>query len=206
MARTILAFTERVPTRDRLLQATSELLSERDTLDVSLMEIAARSGLTHGLVKYHFGGKEGLLLALLERDATKAINALTKLVNSDIPPLLKLEFHVRGVIKTYFTFPYINRLINYLQYSDENAEKLANIFVMPLRKYQLQILEECYKNNSIKRVDPACFYYSTIGSCELIFHSRKTFKFLNEFSDLDENIINNYSNHVVNIMLNGLKI
>ena len=57
------------PTAERLLVAASELMIERSSIEVSLSDIAQKSGVNAALVKYHFGNKDGLLLALLSRDA-----------------------------------------------------------------------------------------------------------------------------------------
>ncbi|WP_256849209.1 TetR/AcrR family transcriptional regulator, partial [Pantoea sp. Ft+CA_17] len=63
------AIAGRNPTADKLLLAASELMIESNSIEVSLSEIAQRSGVNAALVKYHFGNKDGLLLALLARDA-----------------------------------------------------------------------------------------------------------------------------------------
>ena len=57
------------PTAEKLLVAASELMIERSSIEVSLSDIAQKSGVNAALVKYHFGNKDGLLLALLARDA-----------------------------------------------------------------------------------------------------------------------------------------
>jgi AcrR family transcriptional regulator len=54
-------------TAAKLLVAAGDLMIERNTTDVSLSEIAQKSGVNAALVKYHFGNKDGLLLALLAR-------------------------------------------------------------------------------------------------------------------------------------------
>ena len=53
--------------RERLLEAAGQLMAERGTTDISLSEIAARSGVNSALVKYYFGNKAGMLMALLRR-------------------------------------------------------------------------------------------------------------------------------------------
>ena len=55
--------TPRNPTADKLLLAASMLMIERNSIDVSLSDIAQKSGVNSALVKYHFGNKDGLLLA-----------------------------------------------------------------------------------------------------------------------------------------------
>ncbi len=56
-------------TAEKLLVAASELMIERAGVEISLSDIAQKSGVNAALVKYHFGNKDGLLLALLARDA-----------------------------------------------------------------------------------------------------------------------------------------
>ena len=62
-------------TAEKLLVAASELMIERASIEVSLSDIAQKSGVNAALVKYHFGNKDGLLLALLARDAATEIAA-----------------------------------------------------------------------------------------------------------------------------------
>ena len=60
-------------TAEKLLVAASELMIERSSIEVSLSDIAQKSGVNAALVKYHFGNKDGLLLALLARDAATEV-------------------------------------------------------------------------------------------------------------------------------------
>jgi AcrR family transcriptional regulator len=57
-------------TAANLLKAAGELMTERNSIDISLSELAKKSGINAALVKYHFGNKDGLLLALLARDSS----------------------------------------------------------------------------------------------------------------------------------------
>ena len=51
--------------RKALLAAARELLSEHGGSRFSLAEVAARSGKNSALVKYYFGGKQQMLVAIL---------------------------------------------------------------------------------------------------------------------------------------------
>ncbi|MFV2171680.1 TetR/AcrR family transcriptional regulator [Actinomadura sp. LOL_016] len=55
-------------TRDRLLDAAERLFLARDADQVSVRAINAEAGLNPGAVHYHFGSREGLVTALLERE------------------------------------------------------------------------------------------------------------------------------------------
>ena len=78
-------------TAEKLLVAASELMIERASIEVSLSDIAQKSGVNAALVKYHFGNKDGLLLALLARDAATEMSQLEYLISQPISPTAKLQ-------------------------------------------------------------------------------------------------------------------
>ena len=71
-------------TAEKLLVAASELMIERSSIEISLSDIAQKSGANAALVKYHFGNKDGLLLALLARDAATEMSNLEYLLAQPI--------------------------------------------------------------------------------------------------------------------------
>src|SRR3954454_21414869 len=134
-------------TAEKLLVAASELMIERASIEVSLSDIAQKSGVNAALVKYHFGNKDGLLLALLARDAATEIAQLEYLISQPITPTEKLRLHIGGIIRAYHQFPYMNRLIHYLLHesSEEAADEVSKFFVAPLLDFQRRLLAEGIK-------------------------------------------------------------
>jgi AcrR family transcriptional regulator len=92
-------------TAEKLLVAASELMIERSSIEVSLSDIAQKSGVNAALVKYHFGNKDGLLMALLARDAATEVTQLEYLLAQPIAPTAKLKLHIAGIIRAYHQFP-----------------------------------------------------------------------------------------------------
>lgn len=160
--------------RDLLLQATSELMVEKGTFDVSLHAIARRAGVTAPLIKYYFGNKDGLLVALAERDTGRSLVQLEELVEMKLDPAAKLRFHVRGIVQTYARFPYLNSLLDNLLKDDasEAAERLKASFVRPLIEAQRRIIEEGIAQGKFRPIDPSMAYFLIIGACQYIFTTR----------------------------------
>ena len=131
-------------TAEKLLVAASELMIERSSIEVSLSDIAQKSGVNAALVKYHFGNKDGLLLALLARDAATEVANLEYLLAQPIAPTAKLKLHIGGIIRAYHQFPYMNRLIHYLLHEStpEAADEVSKFFVAPLLEFHRRLLAE----------------------------------------------------------------
>ena len=155
-------------TAEKLLVAASELMIERNSIDVSLSDIAQKSGVNAALVKYHFGNKDGLLLALLARDAATEVTHLEYLLAQPIKPTAKLKLHIAGIIRAYHQFPYMNRLIHYLLHesSAEAADEVSKFFVAPLLDFHRRLLAEGIRCGEFRTIDPVLFYTSLIGACD----------------------------------------
>src|SRR4051812_20825361 len=65
-ARTRTATAKRAETRQRVVAATIEMAAEHGISGASASAIAERSGLSWGVIQYHFGDRLGLLVAAHE--------------------------------------------------------------------------------------------------------------------------------------------
>ena len=164
---------------DLLLDATSALMIERNTVDVTFVEIAQKSGLNAALIRYHFGSKLGMFMALLERDAGPTFDDLERLVQSDMDAAQKLRHHVHGIIKVYFRYPYMNRLVAALavETDSETARFISERFSRPLANAQKAILEQGEAEGLFRKLDPMLFYFSLVGACDHLFNARHSLKY-----------------------------
>jgi len=197
---------ERRDSRSILFDATAALLSERSTIEVSLSEIAQRSGLNSALIKYYFGGKEGLLLALLERVAERAMADLANLVGLDISAEQKLRIHIGGIINTYYRSPYVNRLINYMivQGDKASSQRVAAIFVEPMIAAYRAIVDQGVAEGAFRPLDPGMLYYSVVGACEHIFYAGYSLPTTLGMSELTEELRQQYVRHVCDLVFHGV--
>jgi AcrR family transcriptional regulator len=196
----------RNPTADKLLVAASELMIERSSIEVSLSDIAQKSGVNAALVKYHFGNKDGLLLALLARDAATEMSNLEYLLAQPIAPTAKLRLHIAGIIRAYHRFPYMNRLIHYLLHesSAEAADEVSKFFVAPLLDFHRRLLGEGIKAGEFRQIDPVLFYTSLIGACDHLFFGRHAMSRATGVGPVTDEVCREYIRHMEALICGGV--
>lgn len=193
--------------RQMLLEATSALMTELGTPDVSLHQIARSAGVTAPLIKYYFGSKDGLLLALAERDTAQALVQLEALLNSDVDPLTKLRVHIRGIIGAYARYPYLNGLLNGLlrQIGGEKGAVIRASFVSPLISAQRQIIIEGIDAGQFREIDPDLAYFLIVGACQYVFTSFGSYRdLLAERRDVTD-LTKDFSTFAVETILRGIR-
>jgi AcrR family transcriptional regulator len=194
--------------REQLIDAASRLMSDRHSIEVSLSEIAAHSGLNSALVKYYFGNKDGLLLALVEREAAAALRDVRLLLELDLSPTQKLRKHIAAIINSFFRRPYLNRLLHSLldertPQTKKSAAHVRRIFVKPLLELQSELLEQGVKAGEFKPIDPVLFYVSMLGACDHLFNARYVLRGV-KGALLNESLRARYVEHVCDVFINGV--
>jgi AcrR family transcriptional regulator len=194
------------PTAEKLLVAASELMIERASIEVSLSDIAQKSGVNAALVKYHFGNKDGLLLALLARDAATEMSQLEYLLAQKITPTAKMRLHIGGIIRAYHQFPYMNRLIHYLLHEStaEAADEVSKFFVAPLLDFHRRLLVEGIKCGEFRKIDPVLFYTSLIGACDHLFFGRHAMSRAVGVGPVTEDVCREYIKHMEALIFGGM--
>lgn len=194
--------------RERLLDTAGRLMSDRHSIDVSLSEIARHSGLNSALVKYYFGNKDGLLLALVEREAAAALAGLRELLRLDLAPTEKLRRHIAGVINKFFRTPYLNRLLHSLlderKSQSRATRQVIKVFVRPLLDLQRELIAQGVAAGEFKPIDAELFYVSMLGACDHLFNARYVLR-LAGHKGINDAMRERYVEHVCDIFINGVK-
>lgn len=197
---------QRNATAEKLLEAVSELMIERNSTDVSLSDLAQKSGVNAALVKYHYGNKEGLLLALLARDAEVQVSHLKYLLQQPISPTEKLKLHIAGIVNAYYRFPYMNRLLHLLLHdsSEKAAASVSQFFVRPLLDFQRRLLDEGVAAGEFKPVEPVFFYTHLIGACDHLFHARHAMARAAGVGEITDEVRRQYIDYMTDTLLGGM--
>jgi AcrR family transcriptional regulator len=77
--------------RERILEAAIQLFSERGYAGTGVHEIARRAGIEKAALYWHFGSKEGLLAALLERVAKEWVEEIEQHASGAGTPIEQLD-------------------------------------------------------------------------------------------------------------------
>jgi AcrR family transcriptional regulator len=196
---------ERSATREQLLDAAGALMIERDTVEVSISDIAARAGVNSALISYYFKGKQGLLIALARRAAEVALAELDALMAADLSPTDKMRKHLAGIINTFFLYPYLNRLLWALarDASSEGAHDMTAFFAKPVADAQRRLIEEGVAAGEFRPVDPMLFHFAAFGACEYLFAGTTMLRLVFGVGGVDDALRRQYVETVTDMLMNG---
>ncbi len=194
--------------RVQLIEAASQIMREGDTIDLSLSELSMRAGLNSALVKYYFGNKNGLMLALLDRDMGNIVHSLEALVAKDMVPEEKLRWHIGKVIDTYYAFPYLNRLLMRTVRDSAPAEaaRIADLYLRPISKSYDDLISEGIKAGKFRKIDPQLFYFTVTGAADRFYSSRLVMRHCYNQDDFSENLRDRYKEHTIELIMRGLLV
>jgi len=115
--------------RERILEAATELFASRGYAGAGVDQLAQRSGIAKTAIYYHFGNKEGLLAAVLERAATQWIVGILEASREGGDPLGHLDRALAGMRAMLEERPWIYKLFQILtlEVADSKPEIRATL-------------------------------------------------------------------------------
>lgn len=193
--------------RELLLDAVHEVMVAKNSIDVSVAEIAERAGQSPAVVQYHFGGKAGLLQALMRRGADRSVAQLSDLIRMDLSPERKIAAHIRGLVKAYYQAPYVYALFRYLSDSAPEGEEEAVFreFAQPIVEFYDSVLAQGYAEGVFKKVSSMHMYMMVVGASDHIFARRRLLPALFGVDEITDEERRNYSDFLTEMVLNGLR-
>jgi AcrR family transcriptional regulator len=100
--------------RERILEAAAELFSQKGYAGTGVDELAARADIAKTAIYYHFGNKEGLVTAVLDRAATAWIEGIREAASQVGDPLGRLDRALTGMRTMLEEKPWIMKLLQLL--------------------------------------------------------------------------------------------
>lgn len=189
--------------RDTLIETASAIMRQGDTIDISFSELSMRSGLNSALVKYYFGNKNGLMLALLDRDMSNIVDSLGALLAKDMTPQDRLRRHIGAVVDTYFAFPYLNRLLMRMVRDNppDEAKRIAKDYLQPISGAYEQLIAEGVAKGVFRDVDPQMFYFTVTGAADRFFSARYVLFYCYDQDGVTEEMRDRYRAHTMDVIM-----
>ena len=149
--------------RERLLEAARQLFA-RDGFDAAgVREITARAHANLGAITYHFGSKETLYHAVIERFAQPLADRLAAISRETDPPLERLSRAVRMFFEHIWSHPEMPRLILRELASDRPLPPPVAVVIRRNVESFTRIIAEGQADSSIRPGEPHLFAMSVAG-------------------------------------------
>ncbi|MFW2828592.1 TetR family transcriptional regulator [Sphingomonas sp. ID0503] len=196
----------REASREALITAAADIMRERDSLDFPLTEVGLRTGNSAALVQYHFGSKEGLLMAVVERHTAAAARDMAALAASDYSAEKKLRLHIRGVVSAYVRSPFTNRLLNHLQQNadEERSRHISEIFIKPVADFHRAILEQGVREGLFRPIDPMHFYHMVVGACEHLVAYKTPLNHTFGVKEINDDLRRDFADTIFDVLVAGI--
>lgn len=190
-------------TRERLLQATHELLFEHGGEEPSISQICERADVRVAMVSYCFGSKAGLLEALGARAVSQMMSEEERLAELGLPPQETLALHVRAMVRNFVRFPYMGSLSERIAAGDPTATGMAQTVARPTIAFYEQLLADGVERGAFRPgIDPTLLLFSIVGMCEFLFSARSWVQDAGE--TLDDALVERFADHTVDLLLEGI--
>ncbi len=184
-------------TKQHLIDAAGELAARHGLDNVSTRAIAEASGQNIGSIHYHFGGKDGLLAAVVH-DAISAScfqeQAVVDRLGGD-PSREELSAAIREIVSSLIADLFLaNRPhwhVQVIYQLMQRDDELYDIFRRNVLEPNISAMEQLFKMIDPSLTDQECFAHTTILKMPIFTHANYR-KAMLKLMDMDENYSETY--------------
>jgi len=192
--------------QEALLEAARSLLAERGLPRVTVREVARRAGVQPALVNYYFGGKEGLLQAVVARVAGQLLAGVAEGAAVEGSVEERMRALVRAVVAVWAREPYAPRLVmDQVLFGDEDTlDAFVDGYARPNLDTIKRLLETGVESGEIQPVEPLFLVPSLIGSCLFFFLAERVVARLFDLEEVTPELGEQLADHVVDFLFHGI--
>lgn len=153
-------------TRQRIVESAMTLFAARGFEAVSLRDIAAHSGVTHGLIRHHFGSKEDIWRAVIDTALQEFVAAMTPLLEAAMTGNSTALAAVKAVSRTVIVisghYPEVPRLL--MHEGVEGGARLDYFMaqIAPLRALMAPLIDTVQREGRLSQFSEGTFLLSVL--------------------------------------------
>ncbi|MDJ0852125.1 MAG: TetR/AcrR family transcriptional regulator [Myxococcota bacterium] len=192
--------------QDALLRAARELLAEKGLPGITVREVAERAGVQPALVNYYFGGKQGLLRAVVTGLTRQMMELVARAAATEGSVEERFRAVLRAVVAFWTEEPYAPRLV--VEQVLFGEEQTIQDFVEGYARQNLEtiraLLEAGEASGEIRHVDPLYALPSTLGGCIFFFLSAPVVLRLFGLERITPELAQELADHTVRNLFHGI--
>ncbi len=192
--------------QEALLEAARQLMAEKGLPRVTVRDVAARAGVQPALVNYYFGGKQGLLRAVVVGVAARMLARIEEGASVQGSIEERLRSVVRAVTSHCVEEPYAPRLVmeQVLFGEDEMLDAFVAGYARPNMETVRELLEAGAEAGEIQPVEPLFLIPSLLGGCLFFFLASPVIMRLFEFDAITPELAEKLADNTVDVLLHGI--
>ncbi len=151
-------------TKTRILDAAEEEFAKGGLLGARTESIAAKTGVTKSMIFYHFGDKEGLYSAVLERAVSQRVASIQKTDIHNIDPEIALKNFVETFLRDLSGNSHLPAIFFY-EGIQNKGRFYSQIAITSLYTPIVDILRRGTESGKFRDVDPLHAAVNIVGMC-----------------------------------------
>ncbi len=189
--------------RERLLNATEKLLRELPPARVTISRIAQEANADPALVRYYFGNRTALLLALVDRMTNHgAARAAPVAEAADVA----LANHIRMTLKFTRSAPFMHRLMIEELTQASNDESRSRVRAMNLDLVALyRRLLKADAGQTLEKVNPLFLHLLVLGASDFFATAEPLIRELVPASTSMDKLAAGFEEFMVKVVVDGLR-
>jgi len=146
--------------KSKLLEAAEQLLAEKSYINITIRELAQRSGVNSAMISYYFKNKEGLFISLLD-EMSKTHFVIMKNVNTSNNPI---KTFIELILFMLNKNNGLARLIHseFLNSSSELSDAFIERFPKRMAEFLPKLIQQHTKTKDLKKAKYAAFSLITL--------------------------------------------
>jgi TetR/AcrR family transcriptional regulator len=192
--------------QEALLEAARRLMAEKGLPGVTLREVAERAGVKPALVNYYFGGKQGLLRAVVAEVSQRMLATIREAAAVEGSVEERLRALVGAVVGFFTEEPYAPRLImeQVLFGEEEMIDAFVAGYARPNLETMRRLLADGAARGELREVDPLLLVPTLVGGCVFFFLAAPVIQRLFGLEAITPELAGRLVDHTVEVLLRGI--
>lgn len=192
--------------QEALLRAARGLMAEKGLPGVTVREVAERAGVQPALVNYYFGGKQGLLDAVVAGVAARMLERIAESAATEGSVEDRFRALLRATVGFWIEEPYAPRLIlEQVLFSDEERiDEFVEGYARPNLETIRGLLQAGEAGGKLRHVDPLFIVPSLLGGCIFFFLAAPVIQRLFGLEQISAELAEELADHTVDVLFRGI--